>query len=374
MGRKWGQPRTSTAYLTQGLDAVVQTFSPTLDPTTEQVEIKNAEAVASYSWTSEKTPTIIVPVLGNVSADTGLIYLDQNSARLGHDVSPLSPIFAAIADMNKEECLKDVDIISDRNNLRKLLKWVTGSADDGFRMDVDVVGNTCLLTRVDDFDSETIVGFRGFGRQYEKVSTKLPPGNEKSTGHYRVISFDFGGIKILLRCEVDACTGVVGDDLHLLNTTRPKANVPPTPDNPFSELTILHTQPTFMVPQSSLIELKTRSAKRPLEWDEVYAQLYFSQMPYLYVARHNNGKFSDVRNLSITGSHLQACAKRAESGMAQLKAALLSILRAVRAQGAEARLSLVYRDGQLVLYKRKEGAGRPVGADIKEMIRQATST
>ena len=104
-------------------------------------------------------------------------------------MSPLVPLFAAIDDMNPSFDYKQFDFITDRNNLRKLLRWATGASDEkDFRIDVDVAGSTCLFTRVEEQCTETIQGFRGYGHEYEKAATRPARGCEKATGHHRMIS------------------------------------------------------------------------------------------------------------------------------------------------------------------------------------------
>jgi hypothetical protein len=122
-----------------------------------------------------------------VPQDSGLVYIDQNSYRVGSVASPLTPIFAAIDDLGGYD-LKRLDLISDRNNLRKLLRWATGvAAGNDFRIDVDLAGQTCLFTRCEEKDAEVVEGFKGYGHEYEKAATRLPAGCEKATGHHRIV-------------------------------------------------------------------------------------------------------------------------------------------------------------------------------------------
>ena len=123
-----------------------------------------------------------------VAADSGLVFIDQNAHRMGSTASPLVPIFAAIDDLHKGQYdYAKLDIVSDRNNLRKLLRWATGDGD-AFRIDVERAGQTCLFTRREEKDSEHVIGFKGFGHEYEKAATRFSPGCEKATGHHRIIS------------------------------------------------------------------------------------------------------------------------------------------------------------------------------------------
>lgn len=114
--------------------------------------------------------------------------MDQNAFYM-RKMSPLIPIFAAIDDMDPSFDYKQFDIITDRNNLRKLLRWASGSSEEkDFRIDVDVVGWTCLFTRLEAENTDTVKGFMGYGHEYEKAATRATRGCERATGHHRMIS------------------------------------------------------------------------------------------------------------------------------------------------------------------------------------------
>lgn len=100
------------------------------------------------------------------------------------------PVFAAIDDLHENNYkYEELDIISDRNNLCKLLRWATGVTDKkDFRIDVECAGQTCLFTRHEEADVETVEGFKGYGHTYKEAATRLPSGCERATGHHRIIS------------------------------------------------------------------------------------------------------------------------------------------------------------------------------------------
>jgi hypothetical protein len=119
---------------------------------------------------------------------------------MGRAASPLTPLFVAIdayhGTADKTE-YKLFDVVSDRNNLRKLLRWATGSADaKDFRIDIDLAGNTCLFTRTEPKDHEFVSSFRGFGHEYEKAAVRLPKGCEAATAHHRIISMVSQGYRL----------------------------------------------------------------------------------------------------------------------------------------------------------------------------------
>jgi hypothetical protein len=183
-------------------------------------------------------------------------------------------------------------------------------------------------------------------------------------------------LKILLRFEVDACVGVANAEADDLSSAFSKlgiaANSKPSEGGATnSKVTIIRTTPRSIVPQSSLIELKTRASHRPLDWTEAYPQLYLSQTTYLYLAKHNRGSFINVEKVSIAGDAMNGYARQAEAGMGKLKAVLDEVLRAVRDAGEGVGLCLVCERGKLALYQRKEGTGKAVGKDI---LRRFTET
>ncbi|KAG1763554.1 microtubule associated protein-domain-containing protein [Suillus occidentalis] len=151
------QSQTDTSFITKDLSSEVAKFKPSTDALSP-VEITNVKPIASYSWIETATPTIAVPGSPRVwftgpqrvPADSGTRFVDQNAFYM-RKMSPLVPIFAAIDvdDMDPSFDYKQFDIITDRNNLRKLLHWVSGSLDEkDFRIDVNVAGWTCLFTRL----------------------------------------------------------------------------------------------------------------------------------------------------------------------------------------------------------------------------------
>lgn len=214
-------------FIKDDLGTRVKAFSVTFD--TDELEpasIENAYTVSSYSWLppTNDTPTIAVPgsprIWNNspsrVKQDSGTVYVDQNTARTstpGTNLSTLSPLFAAIDALHGPRGImsrpgasdvlsgnfdyKSLDLITDRNNLRKLLRWVNGSSDR-FRIDVECGENgTVVFTRRED--RHTVHANGGLGHQYEKASTRPVRRLEHATGYHHIVSQRMGGIQVLLR-------------------------------------------------------------------------------------------------------------------------------------------------------------------------------
>lgn len=241
-------------FIKDDLGTRVKAFSVTFD--TDELEpasIENAYTVSSYSWLppTNDTPTIAVPgsprIWNNspsrVKQDSGTVYVDQNTARTstpGTNLSPLSPLFAAIDALHGPRGImsrpgasdvlsgnfdyKSLDLITDRNNLRKLLRWVNGSSDR-FRIDVECGENgTVVFTRRED--RHTVHANGGLGHQYEKASTRPVRRLEHATGYHHIVSQRMGGIQVLLRFEVDAC---IDDPTNDITNAFSNMSVKPAP-------------------------------------------------------------------------------------------------------------------------------------------------
>lgn len=155
----------------------------------EPLKITDFKHLASYTWRNETTPTITVPgrnplptvraapfLSGRLSfkavpprwsppspaphldPDYSTVFIDQNAALCPS--SPLEPLFRAVLVQDPDLSLRNVDLVTDRGNIRKLLRFVQGSTNEHFRILVEVVGDgdtpTALFTRVETKTTETI--------------------------------------------------------------------------------------------------------------------------------------------------------------------------------------------------------------------------
>ena len=207
-------PVANAKFLLQDLEREVETLSTnaTVHPSST-FWLRNFSSIASYSWFEGASPFIAVPgvssgqilndlaytkVLGHpriwsnapsrVPADSGICFVDGNGAHMGHR-SPLLPIFAAIDTLRDNFPYRDLDLVTDRNSLRKLLRCIDQQSNRAFRIDIDLVGKTCLFTRREESSMETINEFRGYGHEYEKAATKSRRGSEGEVSHHRIVTY-----------------------------------------------------------------------------------------------------------------------------------------------------------------------------------------
>ncbi|KAL6401241.1 hypothetical protein AUP68_16970 [Ilyonectria robusta] len=115
--------------------------------------ITDVKHLSSYNWLERPIPTIAVPgspplwsapkAPRQLKKDSGVVYVDQNTAR--HPDSPLEPLFRALFVTNPSFDIGSIDVVTDKNNLRKLLSFVNrGSTTgelDAFTINIEVIKN-----------------------------------------------------------------------------------------------------------------------------------------------------------------------------------------------------------------------------------------
>lgn len=267
------------------------------------------------------------------------MYIDRNAALSPR--SPLEPLFRAVAAEKPDFAVRSVDVVTDRNNLRKLLRFVRASSRDSFQIRVEMVGDrTALFCRVEPRTTEMIVGFRGFGHNFEKAYTK----NEgRNAAYHRIVSYDFAGLRFLVRHETDAYVvdgkptrlvqgpGESVDDLAdaLKGLSIPKSDKLKTTDPEKTSVPFAVETGGRVVNISSTLEIKTKAASRgPLDMAETFPQLWIAQTPNLVVAYHMKGVFVDVKMRDATDDIRKWEAENKESlhGLSQLLKELIRLV------------------------------------------------
>lgn len=94
------------------------------------------------------------------------MYLDENKARCSK--YPLEPLFRSIYFLNPEFDPNSIDVVTDRKNLRELLKIVCGNSVHDFRIDLELVGETLLFTRWGKVARSYSNDSNGYGHEFEK--------------------------------------------------------------------------------------------------------------------------------------------------------------------------------------------------------------
>ncbi|KAL9097152.1 MAG: hypothetical protein Q9165_000579 [Trypethelium subeluteriae] len=338
--------------------------------------ITDVKLLSSYSWIEapHAIPTIAVPGSPalwsapknsrRLKKDSGLIYIAQNAAR--HPESPLEPLFRALYIKNPSFDICSTDVVTDRNNIRKLLSFVdpgsTRNKLEEFTIKIEVAGHTTIFCR-DEAKVTEYIGpreFRGFGHEFEKAYTV--PQISGSTGHHRIISYCFSNLNFIIRHETDGyidiepgkCSSRAGNDtddglltsLEALSLSSAGSTPGIIPTG--SKLTI--REEGQIVPQSSTLEIKTRVSHRSLSIGEVAAQLWVSQTPRLVRAYHDHGQFQTPEVEDVT-ARIKNWEERKQNELGRLAALIRKIINITKECGGYAVLKYDVKEDKLVIYK-----------------------
>lgn len=322
-----------------------------LRASTGEASISEVKRLASYNWVDAASPTIAVPGSPNkwanlekpkkLAKDSGFIYFAQNTAR--HPDYPLEPIFRALEIEQPEFDIREIDIVSDRTNVRKLLAFVDPAAQKGnlqsFAINVEVVGRTAIFCLEEEGPLVDFLGpddFRGFANEYKKWYTKNQIADNSGQSQ-SITSYQFDDLKVIIRHETDAFVKDPGDDENeskilgmLSGLAITSSNREPASNIPESKLTI--RKEGKQVPLSSTLEIKTRAVYKPLPLEEVAAQLWLSQTPKLVRAYHTDGTFSAPAVEDVT-KEIKAWESRNQKTLTTFAALLRKILDVAKTYG-----------------------------------------
>jgi hypothetical protein len=265
--------------------------------------ISDVKHLSSYNWMEKPTPTIVVPgspalwtapkTPQKLRKDSGLIYIAQNAAR--HPKSPLEPLFRALYLAHPLFDIHSTNVVSDRNNIRKLFSFVSGRTGTGndiepFTINIEAVKNTIILCRMETATQE-FVGpndFRGFGHEFEKAYTVNQIRG--STGHHRIISYRFGGLNFILRHETDGYVVDNGTKMQSSNSSSLEIDslsgalgslslsVANDNLNVVSRSELAVEKDGNVIPLESTIEIKTRVFHKPISIDDVHLSYGFHKL------------------------------------------------------------------------------------------------
>ncbi|MCJ1436419.1 hypothetical protein MMC27_005798 [Xylographa pallens] len=349
--------------------------------TPASASITDVKVLSSYNWIEapRATPTIAVPgspalwsapgVSRRLKQDSGLIYIAQNAAR--HPESPLEPLFRALYITHPSFDIRPIDIVTDRNNIRKLLSFIDPSSSrnglEAFTMNIEVTKNTAIFCR-DETKTQEYIGpheFRGFGHEFEKAYTVTQIGG--STGHHRIISYRFSDLNFIVRHETDGYVDIDGwsssskaknhtqDSLSSMLETLSlaPASSPPGITPTGSKLTI--KEEGRVVPRESTLEIKTRVSHKLLDFQEIAPQLWVSQTPKLVRAYHKNGTFQKPVVEDVADA-VKSWEERQQKNLRKLAALIPRIINLVKECGGNAVLKYDVGGDKLVVCKveRKE--------------------
>ncbi|KAI0927624.1 hypothetical protein AcV5_008108 [Taiwanofungus camphoratus] len=371
--------------ITDGLSlAPIETLGRPAEEVGKKITVKDLEYLASYNWLDTAQPTIVVPgsppewsnreTPYTVPPDHEVQVVDQTGYRM-HS-SRLLPLFRAVDIMTEENGQtldwSAVDFCTSRNSLRKLLRWIDHEGDfiKDFRIDTELAGRRTIFLNRWETSATECVGFRSYGHTFERESTLPAQGCEQSVGHNRIVKYNFDGLILVVGFEVDAyiasprtaktslsATSDIETLPALLSGLDVSSNVETAPEllTSVSDTDLKIIRAGKQVPQSSIVELKTRSKRyvAQFDWADAYPQLYLSQTPHQFLAVHDRGLFETVIKRKLGDPELQKVEEAAQLGFAKLSSILKMIQELVIKHG-QRRLSLVCLEGKLQVFERTD--------------------
>ncbi|KAK8050701.1 hypothetical protein PG994_012431 [Apiospora phragmitis] len=274
--------------------------------------ISNVQHLSSYSWIESPEPTIVVPGVPPkwqpprrevvCPKDLGFHYIAQNAAC--HPDSPMEPLFRALYQAGPSFDVRNIDVVTDRNNLRKLLSFVDPKSTrfglEAFTIHAELaVENTVIISRV-EAQTHEIIGpekFVGYDHEFEKAYTTCEIPN--STGHHRVITYSFRGLSYVVRYEADAYVDAQEsvpqvDSKSEDSITSITSNIDELSLGSGSNLSV--RKQGQIVPLDSTLEIKTRVAHKPIGVDD----LWIFQTPKLVRAYYRYGPFGEAHVEDVT--------------------------------------------------------------------------
>ncbi|RAH81635.1 geranylgeranyl pyrophosphate synthetase [Aspergillus japonicus CBS 114.51] len=338
--------------------------------------ISQVQHLASYNWIESDSPTIAIPGSPNlwsppwttkrrrgkllkVPKDSGLLYIAQNAAR--HPASPMEPLFRTLYFTRPAFDISAVDIVTDRNNIRKLLTFINPKHNrsrlEDFTIQIERQGRTMLLCRQEIWTREFIPRreFRGFGHEFENATTsrRIPD----STGHYRIVSYEFAGLSCLVRYETDGYVPPGDDVASAMGRSSPSILGPPTVISPYSALRVCEGGQT--VPTQSILEIKTKAERKPVDLQQVLPQMWVSQTSQLACAYYiQDGWFIPCQPTSAE-SEIREWEENHQDDLQRLAALLRWLIVSVPTSGQKATLEYYSQRNQLVISHAERAAMLP---------------
>lgn len=213
-----------------------------------------------------------------------------------------------------------VDIVACGSTISNLLRFIgVSKPDKQARILVEMVGDTVHLIRREESPTELIQGVHGYGHAFAKAFTTLDKDTKQSYSHQNIISYQFGGLRMMVRFEVDGFIGTNKDNRSTAPRTSPDIDSlcdmstlgigDPDMGSKDDEAVLQVVQGGTLVPQEAAFDLKTRwgAYAQQIQPTRVLQQqihrLWVSQIKQFIVAYHKSGEFrpKNIKIMKIAG-------------------------------------------------------------------------
>lgn len=248
-----------------------------------------------------------LPVDIKLKPDSEPVYRDINAAH--YSAYPMEPTVRSVLAMKPAFDIQGLDIVGCGSTIGNLLRCA-GSQLRPFRFDLNLVGDTLFMVRREKSPTEVITDLKGFGHTFPEAYTTWEAEVRSSCSHQRVIQYDFGGLRMLVRSEADAYIKETNAPLpskslgsakqpslqDALNTMSVSNRMPSVPPQQKFGIIMRGTE----VAQSQIFDIKTRASYKPFDMNEVLPRLWVNQTSKFLIAYHqfglfNNPQIKDVR-------------------------------------------------------------------------------
>lgn len=285
--------------------------------------------------------------------DADEYYRDINAAK--YPAHPMEPAVKSVLDSALVTDHNEIDIFGCGSTFGNLMRFAR-QENKAFRMLVEPVGDTIFLIRRENSPQETIQDVRGYGHSMPEAYTTWQKDGKGSATHQRIIQYRLGNLKCLVRFEADGYLPDLSPDAPQTPAKElSTGNITSTDDDLTGMLGDSAIRPKlpkdaplsakaggWVVPQSSLFDLKTRSRKRQGEdfLAEQLPRLWITQVPNFILGFHERGKFTDVQVKNVS-NEVETWAEKNRASLKRFAAVLLKILDFAR-QMSQGRLELTY--------------------------------
>ncbi|XP_037028948.1 uncharacterized protein LOC119069148 [Bradysia coprophila] len=271
----------------------------------QNADITEVKFVASYCWFNPdqsvgppENPTLVIPgciprLRSNLkfpltceADETPCV--DLNSTQVRHK-DLLQPLFLSVKMCEPEFEFTEMDVICDSSKLRLLIEWC--KKPKTFSMDAEMLRDRTMVLYAfenkKDYNQHNVNSFR---RDFHRKITDLPTGWDHTFGNYRIISYRYADLKMLVRSPQ-----FVRDETDNESFDNPAWLS--EPEGTFNGLKFIRSGK--IEPQKNLVKLQYTAPKKALKKAEIWHKLYFSQIPLLLEAyrREPVGRKADFQSI-----------------------------------------------------------------------------
>lgn len=343
-------------------------------PVITGIDKVKATTVASYSWTKQRRNQIVVPGLPSIYMAPRMgtqlqkalnESVDENQER--SPSRPMEPLLRAVRALQPDYDFTTLDIITDRNNLNKLIHFCDGEPNR-FEMYADYVDGTVILTRL---HTPTGPAAPDFGQSFEEA---CHGSSQPYSTHRRIITYKLGQVNMMVRFEVDCVVQLVADDDEVDDLTVAMQQQSLTDDSAWS--VALQRGGGSLMTACGVVELTTKNSRyqSDMKYKRNFLQCFLGHASLLVIGLHERGRIVDTR--AYTTAALQDLSFTAPSEFSSLLSRLHELLKLIITEvkkPGRSHLHLVHAedDNYIVLQpapERSNASVVPPGVSLKPSV------